>query len=1562
MGLYTDLKKAGLLGSIRSSGEPSQPQAGTVLDRFMANNVRGPQGAEQTKPPWTPSVPPVAKKNEATPWVPRLPTLAELNKVEQTQRFLPNLAPTSDTSKASSQWVPRLPTLAEMNKVESSQRFLPNIASAQPAQKATPKLLLPVQGAIEGFANIPANISKSAQLVAHGIGTMAPNAIKGVRSDDHDNIKVSSSPVIETSSAAQRDRFLHEASAKADGVAVPHKLPGEGTSIPLGDRTRQAVERAIEGERALLGTPDLTSGEARLGYAIGGLVPNMLEWMSPTAAVSAPLAAAGRTGIETEQAGATMDEQFVNAAAAGILASALQRLGVSGEAGKLLAVARAGTNVSKSAIVSGMKAILKAGGEEALESVVETIVGNAVAKGTYDPTRKVINPGELMEEAGTGFLLGGLAGSPRATIGVASGIKDNRSYARQQQTIEKNMIRTPEAIPADHIGSVTPLAGKPPSTSLKAFGDVQGKDLQNAARAYAFREYQGKSFYNGNMGKEIIITRDGIEKTMSQAAMPQKSATMAILPELVRNAALVSEAPDGGRHPDVKRWFYLETPVDVDGIAFTAKIDVKETSFGNKFYIHRLNVVKGPTDHQELHSLSTDRYTPVTTVNPSDSITPPRNTGVKVDIAAVGDAEGLAGTRDAPAYNVLRTPYGVGRWTSAEMESMANGRTPIPTDIKSLQALADEVDTLSMSNPKGVTFDLQHFAADLNNRINVNLVEQHKLVKELKKQADKAYAAAPLNEYDDYILKRVKSGATLRNMMPGDANITAIESVLQAEDAYKEAQQVLIDHNTERKAKLFEQMGDLVAESNDWKDIKAGIVLAADTMERNMFKIAGELDGQRVNETLFRPVHENEAKGTRWLNKMRQPVRDLKLTKAESELVQLVGEKRFDSQSIEPGKPLRYQDAGGRERIINVPENTSRERIVNAVNTFRNLYDTMISQVNDVLAQNGYEPVEYRKDYFPHFEESTDPVNQALKMLGIEIESIELPTDISGLTNTFRPGRKWFQFAQQRQGDKTTYDALEGFDRYTQGIKDVVWHTFDIQRLRTFEAALRAKHSGAGYESAVKNIINDSSRPWEDRQKELDDMLTKKESTTKHSALALDIRQYTDNLAGKKSLHDRSLEADGGRSVIYNVLRNVQQRVARNMVVLNPASWFTNFISLVQGAAFIDTKHVLSANIDTIRSYGKDDGFAQSSTFLTNRRGSDPLSRNFWEATTDKLAAPMRIIDDITANILVRGKYKEGIDAGLSHKEAMRVADSFAAGTMADRSKGSLPTLFNRQNFLTKLFTQFQLEVNNQYRFILKDMPREARVKGSLWLAQGFLKMMLASYLYNELYEKFVGRRPAFDPIGIAIQAFEDRENPNLMVTNMNDAILNQTPFVGSLMGGGRLPIQAAFPTGAGLRSVREKFIDGDTKGAVKTLGKELSGPAAYLLPPVGGGQIKKTIQGVSAFARGESQTTSGGMRYPIPQTLGNLAKTAVFGQYATKEAREYFDEAMRPLSESQAERVRKANDPTEEYERIMAEREIDRAKEALRQARKEKETEAKIKALERRYQEVQEEYKSTGK
>ena len=69
---------------------------------------------------------------------------------------------------------------------------------------------------------------------------------------------------------------------------------------------------------------------------------------------------------------------------------------------------------------------------------------------------------------------------------------------------------------------------------------------------------------------------------------------------------------------------------------------------------------------------------------------------------------------------------------------------------------------------------------------------------------------------------------------------------------------------------------------------------------------------------------------------------------------------------------------------------------------------------------------------------------------------------------------------------------------------------------------------------------------------------------------------------------------------------------------------------------------------------------------------------------------------------------------------------------------------------------------------------------------------------------------------------------------------------------------------------------------------KGLQDPLYKLLPPFGGQQIKRTIEGVGSVNKGYSETKTGRVRFPIEKNLTNFLQGGVFGQYAVPEAKEF--------------------------------------------------------------------------
>ncbi len=854
-------------------------------------------------------------------------------------------------------------------------------------------------------------------------------------------------------------------------------------------------------------------------------------------------------------------------------------------------------------------------------------------------------------------------------------------------------------------------------------------------------------------------------------------------------------------------------------------------------------------------------------------------------------------------------------------------KTTEPTQLNTrpISNMATTIEQEQMPNTQNNTVEQTE---DMQSKPIDQLYKQKKL---LKQTYDNAVAKGSLTDTEKHFLDGLVKGAITFDDLPNTVRKANIQAMYDVKRPLNDIDRTINNTKKEIKSNYRQLANDLIQNSDTWKDKKTGLQYQRETMERNFRDIIPDsTEAEKINDTYFTKIHDNEALSTKTKNEYRGKIKALNLSDkakykvtfrqteqglpifenvSERALVQLLGEGKINEDTV--------KSSGADLNKIN-----------NAVQTFRGIYDGLISQANDSLIRNGYAPVDYRQDYFPHFTEDTvdNLLGKVAKTLGFNVNTQELPTDIAGLTHTFKPGKKWVGNFLRRTSNATDFDAVKGFDRYIEGVSDVIHHTDDIQRLRALENELRYKYSSDGIKAEIDTLLANEDISVEDRQARINELFERDKTKLPH--LVTELRNYTDTLAGKKNINDRNMEHRLGRGM-YEVAKAMENRVASNMVALNPGSWLTNFIPLTQALGGVKTTNLLNGMKDTVSSAFQGDGMVDKSTFLTNRRGSEPLVKTTTQKVSGALVTPMQWIDDFTSESLVRARYYENMRNGMSEAEAMQDADKWTAGLMADRSKGALPTIFNEKNPVMKLFTMFQVEVNNQLGYFLKDVPREYKNKAIAELAGAYLKMFIGAWLYNELYEKITGRRAALDPIDIFTTAYDDftdeDKKKGQAVIDTGKNILQELPFAGSLIDGGRIPISSALPSLPNLINAGVGLATGEMneKKALSVLGKELSKPAYYIFPPTAGGQTKKIVETVDVIYKGGSygvdKDGKDTLQFTAEPTLPNMLKSATFGKYSLPDAKRYVDSGFKSLGGKVTEQYKKAKENGITHEEFLA-------------------------------------------
>ena len=837
-------------------------------------------------------------------------------------------------------------------------------------------------------------------------------------------------------------------------------------------------------------------------------------------------------------------------------------------------------------------------------------------------------------------------------------------------------------------------------------------------------------------------------------------------------------------------------------------------------------------------------------------------------------------------------------------------------------------------------------------------------LKDARRVVEKAQSKTLLTEADQKIVNRLLRGETSPDYVAGLENGKQILKVYEAKADYDMLALKLKAWNAQRKQGLrdFAEQALTEAEAVKWVDKNMGIRYQRETMERNIRDIArkGKVSDEKANAFInkyFWPVHENESKRKNYLVEQQDRIRALGLDRqvrkgnlvSESYAVQWLGEAEFNRDYLK--QHPRVERRGGMafdewnaaiQEFEKQNPNLDLGKVRAAVKVFHEVYDKLFQDMNRVRIENGYEPVNYLQGYFPHFQENEEGgsiLQKFARAAGIEGDVSPLPATINGLTANFKPGIRYMANIQNRLGYATAYDALQGFDRYIEVATDVIFHTADIQRLRALATQIRYRASDEGLKQRIDAIMMNPFLNPDEANEQVANL-------TKNGRYGLsnfvdELDEYTNLLAGKKSRLDRGMEKLMGRK-FYNVMKKFESRVGANMVAANVGSALTNFIPITQAWSQVSTTDVLRGMWDTLKNYKTADGLDSASTFINNRSGYGRLAMSTMDKVSAGAGRMMESIDTFTTGSVVRARYYQNLRRGMSETSAMQEADQFASGVMADRSKGSTPTLYSARNPLVKLFTQFQLEVNNELSWIFKDMAQEERKKGVAALAKAMFKFLIGAWIYNEFYESIVGRRAALDPLDIindTVGDFTGYQLPNTVqaavsgkwdftkekpgtyqaIKNLEGNIISEFPGTQALtilgvdealgldIDSGRIAVASAIPNLGNIeKALLAKNEDMAPAKKAKTIGNELLKPGLYLATPFGGGQARKLIQGgVAAWKGGSYSVDNEGrdiLQYPVyndnpADRAKSWAQALLFGKTATEEAQSWVESGFKSLS-----------------------------------------------------------------
>lgn len=702
--------------------------------------------------------------------------------------------------------------------------------------------------------------------------------------------------------------------------------------------------------------------------------------------------------------------------------------------------------------------------------------------------------------------------------------------------------------------------------------------------------------------------------------------------------------------------------------------------------------------------------------------------------------------------------------------------------------------------------------------------------------------------------------------------------------------------------------------------------LTANTALRNNRMVFGEEAGRYLNETIFEKVVENEAERQRFMQREIDKIRKLELTKLESQAVQMLAEDTKESRLA------FYELLKGKGKNLDV------EKCRAAVTVFRACYNLYYDAINEFLVMHGYKPIGFQKNYMPRLQKEADvsALRERLNALGIETEEVtELPAEIAGRTETFKPGKKYNPFFEHRtskENKNVQYDALGGFDSYITYLSEVLYHTDDIQKLRTLAGALRERYASGAVSKNIAGLKEQLYSPDPDKSfADIEAKLTAAYDEVKlnnyFGTYATWLDDYTNNIAGKQSSFDRAFEYNIGRKTL-NLGKRLNNTYSAAVIVGNLSSAFNQTVQLPFALTECGIRNMTRAFVDMLPGsdrLNKTAEFDKKSTFLAGKRGVDYASERAWnEKVTAAGGKFFETVDMAVTRLILRAKYYQVTEANpnIGFDAAVREADRYISAMVGNRMKGAKPVLFNQKNVITRTLAAFQLEQLNFVEYVARDVPAKYRAYYKAHgthatvrkIARELISALINVFVFNRLAELLYGQTPAAgDALGILVDSLgagwnltgndflltlaDDlcrtmtgerklgtKERGDFSTQNalgaFGDEVGDDVPLVNNILAmlgvtNSKLPLPQ-------IKAVT-KAASGDFKGAAAQIPSDLATWVPF------GSQVKKTARGAKLIADKGMYSSSGKLMFASDMNLWDCIRAVLFGPTANEEYRESF-------------------------------------------------------------------------
>ena len=566
----------------------------------------------------------------------------------------------------------------------------------------------------------------------------------------------------------------------------------------------------------------------------------------------------------------------------------------------------------------------------------------------------------------------------------------------------------------------------------------------------------------------------------------------------------------------------------------------------------------------------------------------------------------------------------------------------------------------------------------------------------------------------------------------------------------------------------------------------------------------------------------------------------------------------------------------------------------------RENYDKMIDGVNTVRRLLGKEEIEYRKNYLPHISKDGNWLDGAKNGIATatgfrgEMEGQsrgEIPANIAGLSETFKPTQKWNGNEKQRTGAMQDYelDPRKVMEKYAEVMLYNKHMEQTMARARSVEQAIRAQTEAKG------QIFTDPDSVM-------------KQGGEINNQILHKISDWTNALAGKSSAFDRSFLDRTNKQM--QVVQKLERINGANKIAGNISSTFAQALNLpetiAQNGISKTAQSLLFAGTKEAKTAREKSAFLRERYMDTDTKFSKSGGQKVSEFVSK--ASGMDLVEKAFINLNWGANYWRLKSEGYQGHELIKMTDRATAKAVGGRGIGDMPEIY--RSAVGKMFLQFTYETNETWKNNgerLKGVVKNLKTgdfknagKTSLKMAEAYV----ATMALNALYKQMTGNEPLPEPITPLVNEIaknfdnDDENNTDLaklgakaveQVGKANpfaQAALNLIPKTERQKIFGKDSDLGRYDGASGVAQTATNLIG----AGVNALQGNGEGIAKNLLGVVpGGSQIKKTVGGTEAMLNGEVKDNKGNTKYSVDNSNPlKWAQAMVFGKNALSESQKY--------------------------------------------------------------------------